>query len=838
MNDSIKKRFIPKSLKKKDDNSYSDIYYQDGVQQGDAGITLPNKIEHLIHVDGTMSGLPPSWANQLSELGYQAGLDTPTINQHKSRSNDSTRSTLSTLSIPELRIGDEDEDWSGGVMKALERSSISEKRTKRSSDLIQNAATRRSSVINFGPTSSSKRPEIGRRPATADTATRPTFHHTTTNTTNRPKFVRNDSDVSTRSDSLLPQKSPTKISQQRWSPPKVSKTPSTASKQRWEPPTLEEGVDLDTSLRSSTKSSHQPRSIDEYINSSASASTKEVPRYTVPRSFAAAQDQYLSNDKIRKEIDARHGVKGEKDNVYGGLEEEDNYDEDVDNNFDPQLDSPHDVDENDEGIHWDMIKSPSGLSIQLSPLQIDQHTFELSESTTSPDTQIHPSLHRGSIDSTNSPKSELQKKVETRKRSRSSLIVMDRTRRQTSISSTPGSVADEDDLTGEYLKDIQPQNNLDDLVEDDDGTEFSLIDTPGLGINVLGNAENSNNDDEDNVSESSASTAKVADNSMVFDIPTNETTPEIPPPPSPTQETTSEVEKALSKFATEGDVESLYPVQDRVIIAMGMSGHIYQFHNKALKIVQKSNESQRLSNLHNELSIIKSLNSSNILPIEEMFLTMRDGSPVATLVMPLMTRSLTDIISLIDSGLQLNERQIGRIVYDILQALECLRFKQIIHRDVRSDTIMISQNGTSILTDFANAVQAQSYPVSDTISAPFWMAPELVQDGGQYTHKSDVWSLIATTYEMVTGMPPYAEYDEGALFNKLALGLPDLPHETSNTIREFVVRTAVPNSKSRMSSRQILDGESFVDEHNISKHEEISLILEIAQQLEGEGTPE
>lgn len=45
MNDSIKKRFIPKSLKKKEENSYSDIFYQDGVQQGDAGITLPNKIE-------------------------------------------------------------------------------------------------------------------------------------------------------------------------------------------------------------------------------------------------------------------------------------------------------------------------------------------------------------------------------------------------------------------------------------------------------------------------------------------------------------------------------------------------------------------------------------------------------------------------------------------------------------------------------------------------------------------------------------------------------------------------------------------------------------------------
>lgn len=59
MNDSIKKRFIPKSLKKKDDNSYSDIYYQDGVQQGDAGITLPNKIEvrSLLSLTSTLSDL-------------------------------------------------------------------------------------------------------------------------------------------------------------------------------------------------------------------------------------------------------------------------------------------------------------------------------------------------------------------------------------------------------------------------------------------------------------------------------------------------------------------------------------------------------------------------------------------------------------------------------------------------------------------------------------------------------------------------------------------------------------------------------------------------------------
>lgn len=83
-------------------------------------------------------------------------------------------------------------------------------------------------------------------------------------------------------------------------------------------------------------------------------------------------------------------------------------------------------------------------------------------------------------------------------------------------------------------------------------------------------------------------------------------------------------------------------------------------------------------------------------------------------------------------------------------------------------------------------------------------------------------------------MPPYAEYDESALFRKLVLGLPDLPHETSNRVREFVVRTATTNPATRPSSKHILDNEPFVNKAFISNREEISLVLEIANQLEGE----
>lgn len=652
-----------------------------------------------------MSGLPPSWANKLAELGYYADIDTPAINQHKQRSGERNPSrTTSQLSIPELNIADE-EDWSGGVLRALERSSLSDKKAKRSSNIIHSEASRRSSTMNV---ESSKRTEVGRRPATADTPS-------------RPALSSNDSAGRL-----------TSTSQQRWSPPKLPKTATSASKQRWEPPTVKEKEG------STTKKSIQSMSPSSATATSDHPSTQSS--YKVPRSFAAAQDQYLSNVNIRKEIDASHGIKpkaassskadvsahqdGDAD-VYGGMEEE-------------VLDSPQDVDD-EAAENWDMVKSPSGLSIQLSPLQIDNQTFELSESTTSPPVPAP------------SPRNTT-KRVETRKRSRSSLIVLDRSRRQASIASTPGSVVDGDgdeDLTAAYVRDIHAQHNLDDLVENDDNNsdqlEFTMIDdlnddNTGLGIDVYGNGNADGHE-----SDSSTSTAKVATtSSMVFDLPTNETTPEIAPlsPSNPDAET------QLQVYATGRNPDAIYPRAHRMIIATGMSGNVYAYQGKALKIVKRTSESGRLLNLHNELSIVRSVCHESILPITEVYVDREGGALRATLVMPLMARSLTDVIALMDHGLQLSEKQVGRVVHDVLQALECLRVNRICHRDVRSDTIMISPDGTSVLTDFANAVREQEEGccVGDVISAPFWLAPELIEDGGMYTHKSDVWSLSECSF--------------------------------------------------------------------------------------------
>ncbi|EOR02741.1 Serine/threonine-protein kinase PAK 1 [Wallemia ichthyophaga EXF-994] len=820
MAERVKNRLKQKTQKKKDfDFSFNSHSHGDGdgdddqgVNHGDDAITLPNKIEHLIHVDGHMSGLPPSWANQLAQLGYFGDLDTPAINQHKQRGSTQQRgqpkrhtdhtqhpgrsghsgttvhSRQSHLSIPQLNIADQDEDWSKGVLKALERSSL---------DDFKAAPSRRSSAVNV---ESGKSTQLHRRPATTDT---------------------------------------------------------------------------------------------------------NQPRYTVPRSFAAAQDQYLSNIAIRKEIDASHGInEPHAADVYGGMEEE-------------ILDSPRDVDDvgDVDVTHWAIPNSPSALSFQLSPLQIDNHTFELSESTTTP--PLIPAHLRNSA-----------KQVETRKRSRSSLIALDKSRHVSTLS-TPGSVDGDGDgdnnITATYMHDMHAAPNLDDIVQDDssssssdaihgigvipgdgsrpshahslsDDSTFSILDgvrgvdnfndpdspdNHGLGIDVYGltrgaqseintlsalNASNASS--TSNISStSSTSTARVgaeesvADQPIAFDIPhahqsnlqlNSTATTSNSKSPADLYKTLSQDTEADTKYAlthlvplaSTGSATDAYPPAQRTLIATGLSGDVYASGcgMRALKVVRRTTESTRLLNLQNELSIVRSVPHEAILPILELYVG--ETPPHATLVMPLMARSLTDILALMEHGLVLSGGQIARVVQDILSALAALHAHpdHILHRDVRSDTIMLASDGRSVLTDFASATRSpdeHGCSVGDVISAPFWLAPELCADGGRYTHKSDVWSLIATTHEMVTGLPPYAEYDELALFRKLAGGLPDLPNEACSSVSGFITRNAVVDPVARPSARQLLDNDPLVghdSQANVANREDIASLLVLANQLESEPT--
>ena len=94
----------------------------------------------------------------------------------------------------------------------------------------------------------------------------------------------------------------------------------------------------------------------------------------------------------------------------------------------------------------------------------------------------------------------------------------------------------------------------------------------------------------------------------------------------------------------------------------------------------------------------------------------------------------------------------------VTQALAFLHTRSRIHRDIKSDNILLGLAGTVKLADFGYCVQLTEEQAkrNSLVGTPYWMAPELIRTQF-YDESVDVWSLGVIFFQMLYGRRPFGE---------------------------------------------------------------------------------
>lgn len=141
---------------------------------------------------------------------------------------------------------------------------------------------------------------------------------------------------------------------------------------------------------------------------------------------------------------------------------------------------------------------------------------------------------------------------------------------------------------------------------------------------------------------------------------------------------------------------------------------------------------------------------------------------------------------------------VRRILREVAEALAYAHANGVVHRDVKPDNILLDANsGRAMVTDFgiaraASDGEARLTATGAAIGTPAYMSPEQCSGDREIDGRSDLYSLGAVAYYMITGAPPFTGVNTPSIMMKQVMERPAPLHESRwdvpNDLEQIVMR--------------------------------------------------
>lgn len=201
-------------------------------------------------------------------------------------------------------------------------------------------------------------------------------------------------------------------------------------------------------------------------------------------------------------------------------------------------------------------------------------------------------------------------------------------------------------------------------------------------------------------------------------------------------------------------------------IGKGAYSTVYKaYHNDlskifAVKEINISIHKKNIERFREEIFLMNKFDHQNILKLYE---TIEDDNYIYLILEYCENGDLKNFLS----KRPMKEKNVRKFMKQIVSGLQYLNNKNVYHRDLKPQNILLTKDYTIKISDFGLAKTCESDTLLDTIcGSPMYMAPEIMKYK-KYDTKADLWSLGVIFYQMLTGKTPYTARSHSELMNNI-----------------------------------------------------------------------